>query len=86
MEDGSLSDSYISYKDNSHINLDTSYRGSKNLNDISNLHTSMEEYSRSYLNAEQFEDNICCVELTNNNNILVRYEDDWTIGDVNIFL
>lgn len=32
-------------------------------------------------------DQICCIEMINNNKLYIRYEDDWTIKDViNIYL
>ena len=36
------------------------------------------------INNKIIEEQICCIELTNNNYIYIKYEDEWTIKDVRI--
>ena len=36
------------------------------------------------INNKIIEEQICCIELTNNNYIYIKYEDNWTIKDVRI--
>ena len=36
------------------------------------------------INNKIIEEQICCIELSNNNYIYIKYEDNWTIKDVRI--
>ena len=49
-----------------------------------NSHLSENKKNDYEINNKTIEEQICCIELTNNNYIYIKYEDEWTIKDVRI--
>jgi hypothetical protein len=49
-----------------------------------NSHLSENKKNDYEINNKIIEEQICCIELTNNNYIYIKYEDKWTIRDVRI--
>jgi hypothetical protein len=76
-EDESLMDCSISF------DLDKSKI--YHLNDLNNT-VLFDEYENKKIQIydPNLDEQICCIELTNNNKIYIRYEQDWIIKDVNI--
>ena len=69
-----LSDSSINY-DKCRVNLNDT---TTNMDSNSTFINKNEKYDPSLI------DQICCVELINNNKIYISYDISWTIKDVNI--